>query len=59
MRSNGFSAREQANKHSEVNFDVRKMNQAMSGQHFVMPEEMSRAEFREWMRENANKCRTK
>ncbi|MBI6908445.1 hypothetical protein [Pseudomonas palleroniana] len=44
----------------EVNFDITRMRKAIEeGQRFVMPEGLPRESFREWMRENANKCRTK
>ena len=44
----------------EVNFDLARMQKSVeSEQRFVMPEGMARENFREWMRENAEKCRTK
>ncbi|CAI8967333.1 Antitoxin [Pseudomonas chlororaphis] len=43
----------------EINFDLTRMKKAVeSGQRFTMPEGMKREEFREWMRENAKKCRS-
>lgn len=44
----------------EVNFDLARMQESIeSEQRFQMPEGMAREDFREWMRENAKKCRTK
>lgn len=44
----------------EVNFDLLRMKKSVENeQRFVMPEGMARENFREWMRENAEKCRTK
>lgn len=43
----------------EVNFDLVRMQKAIGGERFTMPENMSREDFRVWMRENAEKCRAK
>jgi hypothetical protein len=44
----------------EVNFDMSRMKKAVEDERrFVLPEGMPREDFREWMLENANKCRTK
>jgi len=43
----------------EVNFDLVRMQKAISGERFTMPENLSREDFRVWMRENAKKCRDK
>lgn len=43
----------------QVNFDLRRLQKSIDGQSFLLPGEMSREEFREWMRENARKCRSK
>lgn len=43
----------------EVNFDLVRMQKAIGGERFTMPENLSREEFRVWMRENAKKCRVK
>lgn len=43
----------------EVNFDLVRMQKAIGGERFTMPENLSREEFRVWMRENAEKCRAK
>ncbi|MFU2327766.1 hypothetical protein ACM110_14315 [Pseudomonas sp. NFX98] len=43
----------------EVNFELARMQQAIGGERFTMPENMSREDFRVWMRENAEKCRDK
>lgn len=59
MKAIDFSAPRNAASHDEVSFDLRRMEKAISGQRFVMPEGLSREEFREWMRENARKCRSK
>lgn len=59
MKAIDFSAPRHAASHDEVSFDLRRMEKAISGQRFVMPEGLSREEFREWMRENARKCRSK
>ena len=43
----------------EINFDLTRMKKAIEdGLRFPMPEGMKREEFREWMRENAKKCRS-
>ncbi|QEY62517.1 hypothetical protein FXN65_10675 [Metapseudomonas lalkuanensis] len=59
MKGLDFSAPKHNVSHDEVNFDQRRMEKAISGERFVMPEGLSREEFREWMRENARKCRSK
>jgi hypothetical protein len=42
----------------EVNFDLNRMTKAVEeGVRFTMPEGMRSEDFREWMRENAEKCR--
>lgn len=46
-------------EHEQVNFDLRRLQKSIDGQAFLLPGEMSREEFREWMRENARKCRSK
>lgn len=44
----------------EVNFDLVRMKKSIeSGERFEMPEGLTREDFREWMRENAKKCKTK
>lgn len=43
----------------EVNFDISRMKSALSGERVSMPENLSREDFRAWMREKANKCRAK
>ncbi|WP_223533632.1 hypothetical protein [Pseudomonas sp. GL-RE-20] len=44
----------------EVNFDLARMKKSIeTDQRFEMPEGLAREDFREWMRENAKKCRTK
>lgn len=43
----------------EVNFDLLRMQKAIEGERFVMPEKLADEDFFEWMRENAEKCRTK
>lgn len=43
----------------EVNFDILRMQKAIAGERIVMPEGLNRDKFREWMREKADKCRTK
>jgi hypothetical protein len=44
----------------EVNFDLVRMKKAVEeGQRFVMPEGMKRENFRDWMRENNDKCQTR
>ena len=41
-----------------VNFDLERMKKSIeSGERFEMPEGLSREDFREWMRENAKRCR--
>lgn len=57
MSYQGFSRQE--NKHDEVNFDLKRMTDALQGERFTMPEGLTRAEFREWMRENARRCHSK
>ena len=37
----------------EINFDLERMEKAIAGDYFVVPEGMTREEFLEWMRENA------
>lgn len=43
----------------EVNFELLRMQKAIAGERFTMPENMADEDFFEWMQENANKCRTK
>lgn len=43
----------------EVNFDLVRMQKAISGDRTAMPENLSREDFRVWMRENAKRCRDK
>jgi hypothetical protein len=43
----------------EVNFDILRMVKAVSGDKTPMPEGLRREEYREWMRENAQRCRTR
>lgn len=45
-------------KHEEVNFDVRRMDKALSGQRFQVPDNLKMDDFDEWMRETAKRCRT-
>lgn len=59
MKALDLSSPKPGVSHDEVSFDQRRMEKAISGQRFVMPEGLSREDFREWMRENARKCRTK
>jgi hypothetical protein len=43
----------------EVNFDLLRMQKAVDGVRFVIPERLPDEDFFEWMRETADKCRTK
>lgn len=54
-----FAAPKQNPSHDEVTFDQRKMEKALEGPFVAMPEDLTREEFRNWMRENARKCRSK
>lgn len=54
-----FAAPKQSPSHDEVTFDQRKMEKALEGPFVAMPEGLTREEFRNWMRENARKCRSR
>jgi hypothetical protein len=43
----------------EVDFDLVRMKKSIESGLVMMPEGMTREKFREWVRENAEKCRTK
>lgn len=59
MKGLDFSTPQHNASHDEVTFDQRKMEKALEGPNFVMPDGLSREQFREWMRENARKCRSR
>lgn len=44
----------------DIDFDLTAMKKSVeSGVRFTMPDGMTREKFREWMRENARKCRAR
>lgn len=59
MKGIDFASPKHAVSHDEVNFDQKALEKAISGQRFVMPDSLSREEFRVWMRENARRCRAR
>lgn len=59
MKGIDFAAPKHGAADDEVNFDQKRFEQALAGDRFVMPEGMSREQFREWMRGNARKCRSR
>lgn len=59
MRNLRFATPRPDADHDQVNFDIHRMQKAIAGESFSMPQGLSREEFREWMRENARKCRSK
>lgn len=54
-----FAAPKHSPSHDEVTFDQRKMEKALEGPFVSMPDGLTREEFRNWMRENARKCRSR
>lgn len=59
MKGVDFANPKHGTSHEEVNFDLKRMEKALAGDRFVMPEGMTREEFREWMRGNARRCRSR
>lgn len=59
MKGLDFATPKHNVSHDEVTFDQKRMERALDGQRFVMPDGLTREEFRAWMRENARKCRTR
>lgn len=57
MKFQAFARRD--TKREEVNFDVRRMEKALAGERFTLPDNVQADDFDEWMRETAKRCRTK